>query len=274
MTHDTHVTSDRAFAALATGLLDGDDEDGLRRHLATCEPCRNRWDAFVADREESDDARHLPAAMIARWDRARAELRGLERESVRQHLARCRACQEDLRVAGFSPDLAGAAPAPRATVIRTHPWRWFAGGAAAAAAMAAVLVALLLPPHPPRDIGGVVPWVAPAQLRGASVATVTVAPGTPTLTLLLGTPTDFDPTQPAIVDVRSPGGTHVLHAAIPAADLQRSTLAIMLTMTPAITAGVYDVTLSQTQGTPQITSFEVIWAAKNGDRTSSPGLTR
>lgn len=106
------------LAARRAGLLTESEEQRFDRHLAECDECRSSWEATIekdagAGTGHSPGEPHIPPAMLARWETARAELRGLERAMVREHLETCAECRQDLEVLGFE-----------ATLERVPDWEW------------------------------------------------------------------------------------------------------------------------------------------------------
>jgi len=249
MTEQKRHPDDRTLVALAAGLLPADAEDAARVHLAACGGCAVRWQALLAGREaEGAGERHLPAAMIARWDRAQAQLHGLERDLVRQHLDRCPACREELRAVGYEPVLGAG---------RNAGVRWPTLGLAGGAALAAVLVFALLGPwdlagrqdgaagDPGGATGGaVVPWVAPGQFRG-DPARVDLPAGARAVSLMVGAPASLDTARRATVTVTGPGGAVLLESPAMPSALATGTLVVLLQTAEPLAAGVYAVTLEQ-----------------------------
>lgn len=147
----------RRLAAFRLGLLTDAEAARVREHLESCEGCRE----FATDDggEEAATAAdgHIPATLIARWDRAGRELSGLERELVRRHLERCAECREDLATLGQPAVLEAHDPAPEPRrpparlVLRparglSERWRGrlLAGWATLATAVALVLLVPVL----------------------------------------------------------------------------------------------------------------------------------
>ncbi|MCK4548029.1 MAG: zf-HC2 domain-containing protein [Candidatus Eisenbacteria sp.] len=96
----------KRFVAFRSGLLEEVEEERFQTHLSECDECRKAWDAYLEGEVPGETgARHIPSAMVARWDRASGTLRGLERAMVRQHLEHCGQCRQDLEVLGFDPVL-------------------------------------------------------------------------------------------------------------------------------------------------------------------------
>jgi len=108
-----HDRFERLLVAWQTGLLDEADDRWMRAHADACEACRaldDRDDRDDRDHDDEGGERHLPPAMIATWDRARTELRGMERRAVARHLARCASCREELAFLGHAPTLEDVSP--------------------------------------------------------------------------------------------------------------------------------------------------------------------
>lgn len=106
------------LTARRAGLLTESEEQRFDRHLAECDQCRSNWEAAIerdagADTGPSPGEPHIPPPMLARWETARAELRGLERAMVREHLESCAECRQDLEVLGLE-----------ATLERVPEWEW------------------------------------------------------------------------------------------------------------------------------------------------------
>lgn len=88
------------------GLLDDSANERVESHVASCEPCRRAWEAQSATPAITPGAEaHVPAALVADWDRQQRTLRGLERATVRHHLERCDDCRRDLQALGHEPVL-------------------------------------------------------------------------------------------------------------------------------------------------------------------------
>ncbi len=101
---DEHRWARVRLAAFASGLLDGSDEERLCRHAGECAECRADVDDSMPGAPDPGRG-HIPAGIVASWDRARLRLRGLERTLVRRHLERCDECRQDLEALGFAPML-------------------------------------------------------------------------------------------------------------------------------------------------------------------------
>jgi hypothetical protein len=249
------TVSERQLAALAAGLVEEADEERLRRHLAGCDACRQRWNELrEQDHREPDGTAHLAPAMIARWELARRSLRGIERTLVQHHLDHCATCRAELEALGHEPSLTRPASDFSAALEARRRSRstragWFLVGATCTAA-AAVLLMTLLPQGPPgiRPPEAVIaPWVAPSQLRGSTGSELVIAPGTARITLLVGVPPGFDTERPATLTVADPAGEMILRATVPPADLARGTLVVHLDLAPSPSAGSYGVSIVQTR---------------------------
>ena len=231
-THGGHVSED-SLIALAAGLLPESAADELRAHLADCTECRDAFSELTSREPwESRAGEHLPAAMIAKWDRVRGELRGLERELVRGHLERCEDCRRELLTLGHEPSLADS-PAPGKVPARSRPaivpirrapstqdvWRWVLGGWGAAATAAAAYLLVINPlaaraPEPAVRAAHMELVVAPpdfaeGQLRGgeapsADPPVITWRPGQGRLNVpvppVLGLPAE----APVRLEIRTP----------------------------------------------------------------------
>ncbi len=173
-----HDWTQRTLPGYAACLLDDDEIERVDAHLAACEECRELATRMTTTEFPRSGRRHIPADLLARWDRLSPQLEGLERELVQQHLDGCDACRECLRVLGYEPVIA-AAPAPeRARVIpiasaREKKRPWFLGwpGAGMLAAAAAALTAILqLPVLHNGTIGSVAVKPAPAPTEQSAPA--------------------------------------------------------------------------------------------------------
>jgi hypothetical protein len=118
---------------------------------------------------------HIPARLLARWTETRGELRGLPRRLVREHLAGCAECREDLHAIGFEATLEPhpaleQAGATRRRVAFAGPGApikpWLAGGALGAvlATAATLLVVTMWAPRRPSVIATLPPGGASATM--------------------------------------------------------------------------------------------------------------
>jgi hypothetical protein len=91
---------------LALGLARDDVAQVVEEHVRGCDKCR----AALAELTEENrvlgppDA-HLPEYVVVAWDRIQPELRGIEREIARRHLASCARCRDEIVVFGFTPEV-------------------------------------------------------------------------------------------------------------------------------------------------------------------------
>ena len=119
-TPEIHEWFRRRMAVFAVGLLPPAEEGPFVDHRASCTACRADYDAFDDWERDPRDAwqdRHIPSALLAHWDRARDEIRGLELSTATEHLESCALCQDGLRVANLvrraaleeSPEISAAA---------------------------------------------------------------------------------------------------------------------------------------------------------------------
>lgn len=156
----------------AMGMLDEAEERRFQSHAAACADCGEVLKISRENLARIAREGHIPARLLARWDRASSRLRGVARRMVREHLESCAECRQDLESVGFRPELevvadlegdpdpeAAPVPAPVAPAREIHlvlngrrRWTtgWLAGAAGAALATAAtLLVVSTLPPRPP-----------------------------------------------------------------------------------------------------------------------------
>jgi hypothetical protein len=119
-TPQIHEWFRRRMAVFAVGLLPPAEEEAFVDHRASCTACRADYDAFDDWERDPRDAwqdRHIPSALLAHWDRARDEIRGLELSTATEHLESCALCQDGLRIANLvrraaleeSPEISAAA---------------------------------------------------------------------------------------------------------------------------------------------------------------------
>lgn len=106
------------------GVLDPAGAERLEQHLEECEACR-ALAAEMRDPEALGEERgeHLPAALLARWERRSAELKGLARTLARRHLDRCEVCRVQLETLGYRPELPWLEDleGPRLPALRADP---------------------------------------------------------------------------------------------------------------------------------------------------------
>lgn len=173
-----HAWTQRTLPGYAACLLDDDEIARIDAHLAACAECRELATRMTATEFPRAGRRHIPADLLARWDRLSPKLAGLERELVQQHLDGCDECRECLRVLGHEPVIATApthAPEARRVIpiasARGKKRPWFLGwpGAGMLAAAAAALAAVLqLPVLHNGTIGSIALRPAPARTEQAA----------------------------------------------------------------------------------------------------------
>ncbi len=164
MTPDPHLWVRARFDARALGLLDEADDARFAAHLAECDACAVLAETHRANLPPSPrPTPHLPTTLIATWAHVSAELRGLERRMVREHLESCAECRRDLELLGHASVLASdpalehtshaereradeRRPSPRLAVPRPSSRGWWLGGAAGAALATAACVLLYAGP--------------------------------------------------------------------------------------------------------------------------------
>lgn len=288
--HDEHVWCRERLLTHVLGLLDEQTESRIERHLASCPNCPSdlaqlqelRGDAG----EASADRGHIPAAMIARWDRTSKLLSGAEGELVRQHLERCPSCRNDIETLGQreapvqqqAPEQSAVPMQPPAPVrptlriVRHRAWApWTLGAGAGALATAALMLLMLRPPpqapvqpgaptppgpgehappsspEAPRAIVEVLPWVAPAELRGAP-AVLEVQEGTQELVLAAALPEELPAHATAFVEIYAPSGDLLARTLTQPSHGQAGTLLVRLHTPEPLAAGVYRAVVRPTAG--------------------------
>lgn len=255
---EEHIWVRRHLPAAAAGLLESPDDERLQTHLESCTDCARKWqeqiDILNGVRGETDPEgeRHIPAAMIARWDQATRALRGVERQSVQAHLERCGTCREELETLGLQPELTTAS---RAGKIR-RPGRDFGNGLAwgvGATALAAVMAWWLILPTPPRENSGVLPWVAPVTLRGGIPQTLELPAASTSFSLLATVPLELNRGRPAWLRVIDPREKIILETQVASEQLEARTLSMVIRVGKDVPLGSYRVVFSQagTEGQPR-----------------------
>lgn len=258
-THDDHRWTAAHHLAWSVGLLDETDEARVREHLDICDECRGDF-LITGD----SGRRHLPAAMIARWETAKAGLSGLERRAVAEHLNTCGDCREDLRTFGHAPNLDAEPLATRPTPQRTAAPRRssFARGlfnGALGGVLGAVAATVVLMNTGPAETPTteVLPWVAPSQTRGVA-SQLAVPADTRQVTLTLAAPTAADPGRDAEVMVTGPDGTpRVTLPLTPEAMAQITVLVVLRTPDP-LPLGAYEVEFRQDGEVLETTRFTLV----------------
>lgn len=200
LVRDPHAWFRARLDARALDLLDEDEARRIDEHASTCAACEAIMKAYAENRPISRPDGHIPARIIARWDRARGRLRGLPRQLVREHLESCAECRQDLEALGFPPVLevvveleAGALPesedplpipeAPHRIVViqgaRRGRWATWAFGGVAGAGVAVAAMFAFVPnltttvPNMPDSNG----TMAPVRVPVVVAPVVTASPG-------------------------------------------------------------------------------------------------
>jgi hypothetical protein len=250
---DEHIWVRQHLAAAAAGLLEGPDDERLHAHLKSCPDCARQWqeqiDTLTGHQGEGDPEgeRHIPAAMIARWDDVTRDLQGLERQSVRRHLERCGTCREELEALGFPPVLGAAPPARH----KTRPGRAFGSGLAwgvGVTALAAMMGWWLILPEPSAEKSELLPWVAPVTLRSGGPQTLELPAGATAFSLLATVPSELDQGSSATVQVVDPQGSILLETLAVPQQLEGRTLSMVIRVGDIVYPGPYRVVFSQMVG--------------------------
>ncbi len=157
----THEWTLARLGVWAAGLQDERDAEAVERHLEECSSCRAAADELRRPQFPEDSwGQHLPASVLATWDRSAPRLRGMLRRLARQHLERCATCRSELKTLGYRPELewvpemeerASQVARDRGRVVRSQGagawirWRpaWGAPFAAGFAAVAATVIVVL-----------------------------------------------------------------------------------------------------------------------------------
>ncbi len=259
-----HIWVRQRLVAAAAGLLEGPDDERLHAHLKSCPDCARQWqeqiETLAGHQGETDPEgeRHIPAAMMARWDHVTSDLRGLERQAVRGHLERCATCREELESLGFPPVL-GAVPSARSQTRSGRSFRagltWGVGVTAIAAMMAWWLVL----PEPRPQNSEVLPWVAPVTLRSGGPQTLRLPATATAFSLLATVPAELDKRRPASVQVVDPQGNILLETLATSEQLDARTLSMVIRVEAKVFPGDYRVVFSQAGGDGQVQSWETIF---------------
>jgi len=258
-THDDHRWTLAHHLAWSVGLLDEADETRIQGHLDTCDDCRDEFAITGAT-----GRRHLPAAMIARWDSAKSSLSGLERRAVAEHLNTCGECRDDLRTFEHMPSLdaepLAARPTPqRVEAPRTSSFLRGVLNGAMGGVLGAIAATVVLMNTGPGDAPTteVVPWVAPSQTRGAA-SELAVPDDTRQVTLTLAAPVTADAGRAAEVRVTGPDGTpEVVIPVTPEALAQITVLVVLRTPDP-LPRGAYEVEFRQDGQVLETSRFSLV----------------
>lgn len=227
----------RRMPAWEAGLLNEEEEERLLSLVHDDAECRRIFQIHQATGPVSEDAvDHISPYILARWNRARAELREGERRLIREHLESCESCRAELAMLGHRPvlagDTAGESPAARERPPHRPPPRrrlrdFFAGTPSAGlawAAAAAMLVVVLA--RGPRDEPGLVlrvgdPVLAMTTRSGGEgrAFRVYLTRDRRHLPVTLSLPPTLPPDQVVVVKLVSPEGTEVLERATTAGEV-------------------------------------------------------
>lgn len=246
-----HIWVRGRLAPAAAGLLSDADEERLQTHLARCADCAEAWQeqiqALVGEDAEADPdgQRHLPPAMVARWEQATQVLQGREREAVRSHLERCASCRADLEALGHLPRLPVAPLAMRPVTSRRSFGSGLAWGAGVTALAAMVAGLILMPTRTAEPENSLLPWVAVVTMRGDSPAELDLAPDDTSFSILATIPADLDAERPATVTVFDPTGRNLFTSEVPPRMPNARTISIVIREEQSITVGQYRVVFAQ-----------------------------
>ena len=259
---DEHQWIRKRFLGYALGTLEDASRSRSETHLANCADCREQYTEFCGEFGMKAATRgHLPAAMIARWDRAQAELSGLERDAVRLHLQHCATCQEEIKLVGQSSTQAKGTLPDFSRQRRAATWMpWLGGGAIGALATAALLLWIVdpsrtAPPEPVRSDAAIqvaapttpellaMPWISPATLRGDAVS-LELAASTSELALALAVANVADGFA-TLLRVHGPDGAVVATTTIESDAVRAGTAIVVLRSPSGWQAGGYRVVLRE-----------------------------
>lgn len=219
--------------AQSVGLLDDAETERFEQLRESDPQCQAAWREFAGDDELSGEF-HMPPGMVAQWPAVAERLGELERRAVEGHLRSCESCAEEVALFGSAARSKPRSVEPRRAGTpspRRDQWRIaLSGGIAGALAMAAVLL-LMFSPGPEPDSGGALPWAAPTRVRSDQLpafARVAVGAQAREIGLNLAVPQDIDPIRPAEISVYAPDSALIQQFEIPAAELQRGALVLLL----------------------------------------------
>lgn len=271
---DSHAVFLHRLVLHEAGLLTEEGEAELQAHLEVCAACREIRDEHAAEKTGDGGNGHIPSAMLARWDRVSASVRGLERDLLARHLVACEACRRDLELAGYEPvflDEPEPGPLPQTPAgdagttrfLRLDPrarrWAWFQG-AAVGAVLAAAAVAVVLRPSPRVVEPQTLPWVVPGATRG-SAPQVAVSPGARKVLLAVPTP-PVDPGVEVRLSVTGPSGSIIMDLTLAPERLQSPTIMAVLSDPHGLEPGLYSVRLlPKGAAEPKVLSFRLVHTA-------------
>ncbi len=90
-----HVSPTERMLALLD-LLDVEEQERVDAHLEDCKPCKERMGEARAALRDIAIQEHVPASVLARWDRLHAQMGPRERAMIERHLRGCGTCSEAL----------------------------------------------------------------------------------------------------------------------------------------------------------------------------------
>jgi hypothetical protein len=270
---DEHRWIRERFLGYALGTLEDASRSRSETHLASCADCREQYGEFCGELGMKTATHgHLPAAMIARWDRAHRELSGLERDAVRLHLQHCASCQEDMKLVGQNASSTSSALPNFSRQRRAATWvPWLGGGAMGALATAALLLWLVdpsrtAPREPSRPDGATrvvapatpellaMPWISPATLRGEAVS-LELPASTSELALALAVASVADGSA-TLLRVHGPDAAIVATTTIQSDAVRAGTAIVVLRDPGGWKAGSYRVVLWEAGSIPEADSTE------------------
>ena len=206
---------------------------------------------------EPEDVGHIPAALLARWQKAGLQVHGVERVLVLQHLGCCSNCREELRLVGGSVQewVDASESAPRETMghppldsqsrVSTSPsWTAWFGGAALGIA-AGILLMLVLPDRDSHQDGlhGVaVPVVVPQNLRSNRGSEIQITDPQAPLLLAMVIPR-LEENLDAELTVRDPNGWILSQTAVRVGPAAERTIQVILQPESGWTDGTHTIEL-------------------------------
>nr|MEE4267726.1 zf-HC2 domain-containing protein [Candidatus Krumholzibacteria bacterium] len=258
---EEHIWVRQHLIAAAAGLLEGPDDERLHDHLKSCPDCARQWqeqiETLAGHQGEGDPEgeRHIPAAMIARWDQVARDLRGVERQAVRGHLERCGTCREELKSLGFPPVLS-AVPSARNRTRSSRSFRAGLNWGVGVTAIAAMMAWWLILPEPSAEKSELLPWVAPVTLRSGGPQTLELPADATAFSLLATVPSELDQGSSAKVQVVDPQGNILLDTLAVPQQLEGRTLSMVIRVGDLVYPGPYRVVFSQMVGEGSVRTWE------------------
>lgn len=256
---DDHRELLKQISLLDAGLLTEEEETAVLDHSRTCAGCREVLNLLAAEKGEKPEAPgHIPSAILARWDRMKSTVHGLERELLERHLAGCESCRQELDLLAEETVAGQEGASSGGGVLRLDPHlrrrAWFQGAVAGAALAAAAVLVVLRLPSP--DTGPeTLPWVAPGTTRG-SAQEVVVSPGARRLLLALENPR-FPAAAKVTLTVTGPSGDELMEEEVSPELLRSSTVMAVLAVSSDLLPGLYQVSFAAEGQEPRNSSFRV-----------------